>query len=250
LSPAKAPVLYLGDTSLATAASYLGAVMRHAGIGFHYVGSQEKADRFLETGGYRLIILSDYPAKNLSEGQMKGIAEMVREGGGLLMIGGWDSFHGSGGLYGGTVIEELLPVHIATSDDRVNHPFPCLVSKCAEHPIVSDLPFGEAPCIGGYNRIRAKGGAEVLLEAIRYRTRAEGSFYAFVEEGRDALLVVGRIGQGRSAAFASDAAPHWVGGLVDWGLRRVSQQIAGIVVEMGEFYAEFFNKLIHWAGGL
>jgi hypothetical protein len=41
----KAPVLYLGDTSLDTAASYLAGVMTYFDIGFDYVASDETADR-------------------------------------------------------------------------------------------------------------------------------------------------------------------------------------------------------------
>jgi uncharacterized membrane protein len=94
----KTPVLYLGDTSLDSAASYLAGVMTHFKIGFDYVASDESADRFLqEDAGYQLIILSDFPADNLKLSQMEQIVAWVRRGAGLLMIGGWDSFQGSGG---------------------------------------------------------------------------------------------------------------------------------------------------------
>ncbi len=240
------PVLYLGDTSLDTAASYLGAVMKHYGIGFDYAASAEPAARYLRDAEYRLIILSDFPAENFTAGQMEGIAGRVRKGTGLLMIGGWDSFRGSGGLYNGTVVEELLPVRLSPSDDRVNYSYPCLVWKQADHEILADLPFTDPPCIGGYNRVTAKEEAEVLLQAIRYRTRAEGSSCSFHELGRDLLLAVGSCGRGRTAAFTSDAAPHWVGGFVDWGRRRVTGEITGTEVEVGEFYAAFFNNLLRW----
>jgi len=100
--------------------------------------------------------------------------------------------------------------------------------------------------IGGYNRVTAKDGADVLVQAIRYRTRVEGSSCSFAEEGRDVLLAVSACGKGRTAAFTSDVAPHWVGGFVDWGQQRVACEIAGIEVEVGEYYAAFFNRLIHW----
>lgn len=148
------------------------------------------------------------------------IAARVRRGAGLLMIGGWESFQGSGGSYSGTVIQEVLPVRISPTDDRVNYSFPCLVHKPEEHPILADLPFARPPCIGGYNRVEAKADARVLLEAVRFRTRAEGSSCSFAEEGRDVLLVVGAGAEGRTAVFTSDAAPHWVGGFVDWGDRQ------------------------------
>jgi uncharacterized membrane protein len=244
-------ILYLGDTSLDTAASYLAGVMAHFGIGFDYIASQEPADRFLvEEAGYRLIILSDYPARNLESSQMERIAAWVKGGAGLLMIGGWDSFQGSGGSYTGTLIQEMLPVRISPADDRVNTPFPCLVCKREEHPILAGLCFDRPPCIGGYNRVEAKADARVLLEVIRYRTQAEACSCVFNEEGRDVLLAVGKYGKGRTAAFTSDAAPHWVGGFVDWGEQRISCSYAGAQTEVGSFYAAFFDNLIRWSGRL
>lgn len=88
-------MLYLGDTSLDTAASYLGAVMTYFGIGFEYAASEEPADRYLGDREYKLIILSDYPAANLQAAQMDWILDRIGSGTGLLMIGGWDSFRGS-----------------------------------------------------------------------------------------------------------------------------------------------------------
>ena len=247
----KNPVLYLGDTSLDTAASYLAGVMAHFQIGFDYVASDEAADRYLvDEAEYRLIILSDYPADRLQTGQMERIEARVQKGAGVLMIGGWESFQGSGGNYSGTLIEEILPVRMSPSDDRVNTPYPCLVSKREEHPILAKLPFERPPCIGGYNRVEAKEHARILLEVIRYRTRAQAFACSFAEESRDVLLAVGGCGRGRSAAFTSDAAPHWVGGFVDWGEERISCRFAGTEVEVGAFYAAFFANLIRWTGRL
>jgi hypothetical protein len=64
----------------------------------------------------------------------------------------------------------------------------------------------------------------------------------------DPLLVIGAAGAGRTAAFLSDVAPHWVGPLVDWGLPRVSAQAPGApAIEVGAYYAQFFTRLVHWA---
>ena len=64
------------------------------------------------------------------------------------------------------------------------------------------------------------------------------------------MLVVGQFGRGRSAAFASDAAPHWVGGLVDWGAKRIAAHAkGGGQVEVGNHYAELFARLVRWTMG-
>ena len=62
--------------------------------------------------------------------------------------------------------------------------------------------------------------------------------------------MVGRHGRGRTAAFTSDVAPHWVGGLVDWGPERVGTQAPEANdIEVGSHYAEFFTRLIRWTMG-
>jgi hypothetical protein len=51
-------------------------------------------------------------------------------------------------------------------------------------------------------------------------------------------------------AMATDAAPHWVGGLVDWGESRVEAQADGAeAIEVGNWYAELFSNIIKWNAG-
>ncbi len=244
------PVLYLGDDGLEGAAAYLAGVMSHHRIGYRHLGSGRRAEDRLLRGEYRLVVLSDYPAANLAAAQADLLAERVRAGTGLLMIGGWDSFQGLGGGYRGTRVGELLPVELSSGDDRVNWPFPCLVWKEGQHPITDGLPLAAPPGIGGYNRFTVRAGCERLLSAVRFRPSLKEGACSFVEEGRDPLLVVGQHGRGRVAAFASDVAPHWVGGFVDWGERRVRAGEPGREVEVGEHYARFFANLLVWTGRL
>ena len=49
--------------------------------------------------------------------------------------------------------------------------------------------------------------------------------------------MVGRHGYGRTAALATDVAPHWVGGLVDWGDQRITQKVTEDSIEVGNWYA-------------
>ena len=120
-------VLYLGDTALEGAASYLAGVMHAANIGFDYLPSDEKFSSSLLTTGCRAVIISDYPARNFSRDQLNSLAGRIAEGLGLLMLGGWESFTGSGGDYNNTVLKDILPVVMQPRDDRVNCPQPCLV---------------------------------------------------------------------------------------------------------------------------
>jgi len=74
--------------------------------------------------------------------------------------------------------------------------------------------------------------------------------FQFTRGEESPLLVVGQYGRGRVAALATDVAPHWVGGFVDWGDRRITQDVGGGFVEIGNWYAGFFRNLLVWTGQL
>jgi uncharacterized membrane protein len=275
-------VLYLGDTTLEGAGAYLAGVMSYHNSSFDYLPSDRRFDSALFNNKYQAIIISDYPAGNFSNEQMDTIVEKVAEGMGLLMIGGWESF--AGGQYTETALSEVLPVIMQAEDDRVNCFAPCLVEKVKEHEILGSLPFEEnPPCIGGFNRLKSKPAAagkpdsDTILLARRFKASylppprswlrqeaagrdaeagMDGNFTITPLYESDPLLVVGtyppgRRGltgkQGRVCAFATDAAPHWVGGLVDWGNSRVIAQGPGArPIEVGNWYAELLANMINW----
>lgn len=241
-------VLYLGDTHLHDAAAYLAGLMHSWGWAFDYVASGEPADASLFAGNRRLYVLSDYPAAQLAGDLQRRIADDVAGGAGLIMFGGWESFHGTGGDWDGTPVGDVLPVRIASTDDRVNSDHPVLVAKTSAHPAVDGLPWDERPpAIGGFNRVAPRPDATVLLEARQFTARREGAEFAFHAAGSDPLLVVGRHGRGNTAALATDVAPHWVGPLVDWGDGRVTAQAPQANdVEVGDLYAQFLRQLLTW----
>jgi len=241
-------VLYLGDTGLREAASYLAGILSHFRIPFDYFSSYEPFDSGWLSRDYGAILLSDYPAENFTGNQLHALAAKVKNGLGLLMIGGWESFSGLGGGYTHTALKEVLPVVMQDGDDRVNSSSPCLIEKNTDHPILAGLPFAEEVTgVGGYNAFRAKEDSQTLLSLRPFQVRRTASQYHFSEKETAPLLVVGSYGRGRVAAFASDVAPHWVGGLVDWGQTRVKAQAKGsIEIEVGSHYARFFANLVQW----
>ena len=246
------PVLYLGDTSLMTAAAYLAGLIHARGWMFDYVSSDRFPAPELFDAPHRLYILSDYPAARLEPAIQQRMLEHVRLGAGLVMIGGWESFHGCGGDWDTTAVAEALPVEISGHDDRVHCDQPALLTCRTEHPILAGLPWHtRPPVIGGLNRFAPKPDATVLLEAQHFAVRADADGFVFEPCGRDSVLVVGQYGLGRTCALATDAAPHWVGGLVDWGTARVAARAPGAeAVEVGDCYARFFQQLLGWAGRL
>jgi uncharacterized membrane protein len=154
------------------------------------------------------------------------------------------------GEYHDSPLAEVLPVAMLGRDDRRNCAQPCLVEKVAEHPILEGLPWDRPPGIGGFNAFAAGPDSQTLLNSAQFSARWNGRDFEFSRGQAAPLLVVGERGSGRTAALATDVAPHWVGGLVDWGDRRIAQEVAGGVVEFGNWYAEFFRKLLVWTGRL
>ena len=258
-------ILYCGDTKLDGAAAYLCGLLSRWGWKFDYVPSDTPltAERVGERPA--LFIFSDYPAEMADRAVQELVAEKVRQGTGLLMIGGWESFCGSGGNWYGTPIGDILPVTISSHDDRINFDQPTLLRAVSEgktlHSILQGLPWQDRPpTIEGLNQFTPKPGAETLLAGLSFGAKitamnpwiqaAEGFVQNWLlpPKIKDTLasispfgnpaqgdvsfelkavypvLVTGSSGQGRTAAFAGDVAPHWVGGFIDWGEARVKGQ--------------------------
>ncbi len=243
-------ICYLGDDNLGGAAAYLAGIMLHYGLAFDHVPSLEPPPASFAATPYALYVVSDYPAATFGPAAMSHLSERVAQGAGLAMFGGWESFFGRLGEYHTSPLAEVLPVVMQTSDDRRNSAQPCLLNKKTEHPILDGLPWDRPPGIGGYNAIAPKPDATTLLTAVRFAVQRVGADFHFVRGEESPLLVVGQHGRGRVAALATDVAPHWVGGLVDWGNRRITQTVAAGFVEIGNWYAQFFHNLLVWTGRL
>ncbi len=245
-------ILYLGDTHLHDAAAYLAGLMHGWGWHFDYLPSDESISAAMFDTSRALVIISDYPAARMDAAAQRKLIEQVSGGTGLIMIGGWESFHGLGGDWDGTLVGDALPVLIESVDDRMNCDQPVLVRRIAEHPAVAGLPWdSRPPVIGGFNRLTPKPAATVLLEAQRFAAQCGNGEFHFSPLERHPLLVVGEFGRGRTAALATDVAPHWVGPLVDWGVPRVAAQAPQANgVEVGGDYATFLRQLLSWFGQL
>lgn len=162
---------------------------------------------------YDVIILSDIGANTLllhpdvwlrgerMPNRIKLLAEWTKQGGGLIMIGGYLSFQGIDGKarWHKTAVEDALPVTCLACDDRVEIPEGCTpVVNAATHPIVEGLA-GEWPYLLGINEVLLKDSedAELIL--------------SLPEDQRGLpLLVTGSHGKGRTVAWTSDMSEHWL----------------------------------------
>lgn len=130
--------------------------------------------------------------------------EAVREGTGLMLLGGWYSFTGEQGKggWGRTLLKDAMPVVCLDHEDLVEstegyHP----VASDAGRAAFGDLDLSSCPPILGYNQVHTKPGIEPLL--------------SLVETG-DPLLVSQQVGAGHVVCYMSDPAPHWACNLVFW----------------------------------
>lgn len=161
---------------------------------------------------YDAIILSDIGANTLllhpdtwllsktTPNRLKALREYVKEGGALLMFGGYLSFQGinGSGRYHKTAVEEVLPVTCLPYDDRVEVPegFKAVVTGSASHPILAGVGDDWPPLLG-FNEVVLKQGADVLATVS-------------TEYGSMPLLVTGTYGKGRTMVWTSDIGPHWL----------------------------------------
>ncbi len=184
--------------------------MKSGDIEMTHIASHDVAEKFPSTveelQKYDAVILSDVGSNTIlmnintfthsavQPNRLNVIKEYVEAGGGFAMIGGYMSFQGIDcrGQYKDTAIEEILPVNLMSTDDRSEHPegvhFEIIQP---DHPILNGIP-NEWPHFLGYNRLKAKEGADVI---------AEHNGHAFISTIQ--------YGKGRTFAFASDCAPHW-----------------------------------------
>jgi uncharacterized membrane protein len=169
---------------------------------------------------------------------------MVREHGvGLIMLGGWATSTGLNGGYRGSAVAQALPVRMMEEDDRRNVPTGLILWPAAAHPVVDGMSFRRPPVVVGYNAVTPRSSGSVIVQGWETRVRGRGRTPSVELGAARPMLVTGQSGKGRTAAFMSDLAPHWCGGMVDWGRARVN---AG-ETEVGELYVEFIRRLLAWA---
>lgn len=201
---------FFSSTVYETGITYLKSVLDGAGLDFTHLPGHLAATDFPTTveemNRYDVIILSDIGANTLllppdvwlrgkaAPNRLKLLAQWVREGGSLVMCGGYLSFSG---IYGAakfyrTAVEEVLPITIYPFDDRVEMPEGGQAELVLpEHPIVKGL--GEPwPLLLGLNEATLKPGATLIARIGGYP-----------------LLAVGEYGRGRSLVWMSDIGPHW-----------------------------------------
>ncbi len=189
---------------------------------------------------FDVIILGDLDRSFLSRDQLSRLRKFVSDGGGLLMLGGRNSF-GPGG-YAGTEVAAILPVAVkGRSDRQVASEFsPRLTALGQSHPIFRgitgyfpgpggrqpDAKLAKLPPLRGCVMVgRAKPAAAIL--AIHPTIR--------VETGPLVVLAVQPFGAGRCGAFTADTTWQWY-----LPTRAMGQDSP---------YGRFWGQMIRWLAG-
>ncbi len=209
---------FFSSTVYETGVEYLEKAFHNTNIEFIHMPSHIAATKFpLDLKGlqeYDVIALSDIGANTLllhpdtwlsgksTPNRLKLLVEWVKNGGGLMMCGGYYSFAGIYGAakYYRSPLEEILPVNIYTFDDRVETPEgaqPEVVDP--GHAVIAGM--GKTwPKLLGFNELELKPQAHLVAKVGTYP-----------------LLATMQVAKGRTLAWASDIGPHWCPtGFAEW----------------------------------
>ena len=228
-----------GSVTFHLGAEPLVAALKDSAFALTYMPAHEAVNAFPATAegldAYDAILLSDIGANSILlhpdvwlhgrtyPNRLKLLRDWTARGGGLVMAGGYFSFQGIDGKarWRRTPVEEALPVTCLPYDDRLEIPegFKPEVVGPAGHPILDGLGT-DWPLLLGANEVEVKPGPDVEVLA---RLPAD--------QGGHPLLVTGRHGAGRTAAWTSDIGPHWLPqSFVDWpGYARLWTNLLGWV---------------------
>lgn len=141
---------------------------------------------------YDMIILSDANVLSFETRHLDWFSHFVADkGGGLAMIGGFESFGGQGYLsWGPTPVGDVLPVECVAGGYNAEGQIIIVQPDC---PVVSNLPWntlGPSNYLGG-NRVTLKTGSELVARF----------------SDSNPLFVWWKCGKGRSYAMAGDWTP-------------------------------------------
>lgn len=190
--------------------SYLKAALERGGFTVdvieNHVAALQFPGKIEELEKYAAVILSDIGANTLllapptwrnyeiAPNRLELIGRYVKNGGGLIMVGGYLTFTGieGKGFWRGTAVEDALPVTLSAFDDRSERPEGIVAEVVdAKHPAVAKVG-GKWPALLGYNRVTCRPDATLVATV-----------------GGDPLIATRTVGAGRSAVFTSDCSPHW-----------------------------------------
>ena len=183
---------------------------------------------------FDVFIIGDLDSSYFKPKQQELIIQRVRNGGGLLMLGGYHSL-GPGG-YGGTPVGEALPVMVGGREiGQVNDQFlPLLTPDGARHPIFANIS-GFFPTRGGAAK---DAGLPDLDGCTRVEAARPGATVLAVhptEANQMPVLAVEPLDKGRTAVFCGDTTRKW-----QQGPRALDQESP---------FLRYWGQMVRWLAG-
>ncbi len=193
-------------------AHFLVDAMAREGLRLQTRPPQSLPATLQELNGYDAVILSDVSAHLLGERAMILLRDYVEKlGGGLVMIGGTNSF-GVGGYYR-TPIEELLPVKIRAPDEE------------ERQSVALAMVIDRSGSMSGEKLELCKSAAAATVEIL-----GKQDYVTVVAFDSEARTVVPMAKRGDSAAMAGQIATIDAGGgtNIQPGMTQGQQALAGV----------------------
>ncbi|MDZ4686225.1 MAG: glutamine amidotransferase, partial [Planctomycetaceae bacterium] len=166
---------------------------------------------WFQRGAYDVYILGDVPADIFGPQLLTLLAERVRDGAGLMMLGGLQNY--SAGGYGVTPLADLLPVLMLSGSapvggvpdltGQLTGPQPMIPTETGLRKYVMQIAAPDR------NRSRWEALAP-LVGAVRLQPKSElVEVWAQTRDGTP-LLCASEVGKARVAAFGGDTTYQWV----------------------------------------
>ncbi len=194
----------------------------------NFAGTGKDSDidnSWFEPGRYDVYIIGDVPARHFTPAQLKLLAQRVRDGAGLMMLGGYHTY--SAGGYARSPLRDILPVELKPGEEKADSVFDTNMQINAElhlkpttagnrhyvmridSPSRNNEAWLELPPLTGATRIRAKSDfVEVLAKS---------------QQGDD-LIVASDIGRSRVMCLAFDETYFWAQAGFEQAHRRFWRQ--------------------------
>ncbi|MDA0838780.1 MAG: glutamine amidotransferase [Planctomycetota bacterium] len=137
-----------------------------------------------QMSAFDLLVLTNVAARSFSDEQTEMIEDYIKQGGGLLLLGGYWTLD-KGGMRG-TTFERILPVTIPGNAARLPHvPQGMVLQPAREHLVTGLVDWSAKPVTFFHHRLIPRPDAMVLVNG-----------------GEHPILITGQYGKGRTAVFA------------------------------------------------
>ena len=186
---------------------------------------------------FDVFIIGDLDSSYIKPQQQEMIVRRVRDGAGLLMLGG---YHGLGpGGYGDTPLGEIVPVLLGGREiDQVTGSFmPVLTPDGARHPIFANIA-GFFPSITGPAKQSGLPDLDGCTRVVSQRPGATVLARCPSEPGPNGdmpVLAVQPVGEGYSAVFCGDTTRKW--------------QQAPRALNQESPFLQFWGQMVRWLAG-